>query len=407
MSFVAFVRDNRPWLAAGLVLTFSSSFGQTWFIALFAAEIRAELGLSDGAWGALYSLGTTASATVLILAGGLADRFRARALALAVLAAFAVACVAMARVDSVAMLGVVIFALRFCGQGMMSQIAMTAMARWFRAQRGRAVAVAGLGYSLGESIMPTLAVALAGLVGWRNTWLAAAGLLLLLAPLLLRLLAGERTPRDWAETSESLGLGGRHWTRAEALRHWMFWPVTVGVLGPPLIGTAIFFQQARIAEAKDLGLGAVAGAYPVYAAVTIMASFATGWVVDRVSARVMLPFYQVPMAGACLVLAFTAGPWTVPLAFALCGLTQGGAVALLGALWPELYGTRHVGAIRGTAVSTMVFATALGPGLTGGLLDLGIGIEAQFAGLAVVQAGLCLMLGRVALEALRRRAAGG
>jgi hypothetical protein len=55
----------------------------------------------------------------------------------------------------------------------------------------------------------------------------------------------------------------------------------------------------------------------------------------------------------------------------------------------------------------MVFATALGPGLTGGLLDLGIGIEAQFAGLAVVQAGLCLMLGRVALEALRRRAAGG
>ena len=41
----------------------------------------------------------------------------------------------------------------------------------------------------------------------------------------------------------------------------------------------------------------------------------------------------------------------------LVGTTQ---VALLGALWPELYGTRNLGSIKALATSAMVFATALG-----------------------------------------------
>ena len=85
MSLRAFLRDNRPWLGAGVALTFASSFGQTWFIALSGAEIRQTFGLSDGAWGGLYTLGTAASAALLMASGGLADRFRARALAVAVL----------------------------------------------------------------------------------------------------------------------------------------------------------------------------------------------------------------------------------------------------------------------------------------------------------------------------------
>ena len=389
-GFRAFLLANRPWLAAGMLLTFGSSFGQTWFIALFSADIRAAFGLSDGAWGGLYTLGTAASAAVLMLSGGLADRFRARTLAATVLLAYALVCVAMANVSGPVMLALVIFGLRFCGQGMMSQIAMTAMARWFRAQRGRAVALAGLGYSMGEAVLPLVTVGVVAVVGWRGAWYAAAVFLLGLAALQWRLLASERTPRQWAETSSAPGLMGRHWTRAEALRHWLFWPITLGVLGPPLIGTALFFQQARIAEAKGVGLAAVAGAYPLFAAVTVATSFAAGWLVDRLSARRLLPVYQVPMALGCAAIALGDGYGSVPLAFVLFALTQGGAVALLGALWPELYGTRHVGAIRGTAVATMVFATALGPGLTGVLLDLGLGIEAQFIGFAALQFGICV-----------------
>ncbi|MEZ5720871.1 MAG: MFS transporter, partial [Paracoccaceae bacterium] len=133
MRFASFLRDNAAWLAAGFLLTFSSSYGQTFFISLFAGELRATFGLSNGQWGGLYTLATTASAIVMVWAGTLTDRYRVRALGQWVLIGLALACVAMAAVPSIFALGLVIFALRFTGQGMTSHIAVVAMARWFSA----------------------------------------------------------------------------------------------------------------------------------------------------------------------------------------------------------------------------------------------------------------------------------
>jgi MFS family permease len=396
MRVPAFLLENGRWLGAGALLTFASSFGQTFFISLFGTEFRAEFDLSDGEFGGIYTIGTVASSLCLIAASSLTDRFRARAIAIAVIALYAAICVAMARVDGPVMLAVAIFGLRFCGQGMMSQIAMTAMARWFRGRRGRAVAIAGLGFSFGEAVFPLLAVATMGLVGWRGTWLAAAAFLILIAPVLLRLLATERTPQQWAEQNDAPGIGGRQWTRAEALRHWLFWPLMIGVLGPPLIGTTLFFQQTRLAEAKGVELAGIAAAYPVYSAITVVMSFAFGWLVDRFGARRLLPFYQIPMALGCLLLASGGSLWSVWGVFALFGLTQGGAVALLGALWPEIYGARHIGAIRGLAVSAMVFATALGPGISGALLDFGVALETQFFGFAMANLAACIGFAAIA-----------
>ena len=60
-----FLSDNAGWLTVGAMLTFLSSFGQTFFISIFAGEIRAEFGLSHGQWGGAYSIGTTAAAVVI------------------------------------------------------------------------------------------------------------------------------------------------------------------------------------------------------------------------------------------------------------------------------------------------------------------------------------------------------
>jgi len=50
--------------------------------------------------------------------------------------------------------------------------------------------------------------------------------------------------------------------------------------------------------------------------------------------------------------------------------------------WAEFYGTAHIGAIKAMAAAIMVLGSAIGPGLTGALIDEGIGIEAQFRGVA-------------------------
>jgi len=139
MRFSGFLRENAPFLSAGVLLMFCSSFGQTFFISIFAGEIREEFSLSHGQWGLIYTLGTTASAAVMVWAGVLTDHFRARALGAIVLVLLAGAALMMATVSSVWILPFAIFALRFAGQGMSVHIAVVAISRWFVATRGRAL----------------------------------------------------------------------------------------------------------------------------------------------------------------------------------------------------------------------------------------------------------------------------
>ncbi len=397
-----FLRENARWLGAGAALAFASSFGQTFYLALFGPEIRAQLGLSHGQWGGLYTVVTVAAAATLMAAGGLVDRYRVRWLAPATLALMAVAAVAFATAQSVLVLGLGMYALRFLGQGFCGHLSVTAMARWFAARRGRALAVAALGYSGGEAILPGLAVAVAAFGDWRGAWLASAVALLAAAPLLWWLLAQERTPQSVAESLQTLGMGGRHWTRAEATRHWVFWALVPGLLGPPFIGTTIFFQQAHLAGEKGWSLVSVAAALPVYAGMTIAFSFVAGALVDRVGARRLLPLYQAPMGLGALALATMDHPLTPFLAYGLSGATAGGSVAVLGALWPEVYGTRWLGSIRSAVMSALIFATALGPGMSGVLIDAGVAIETQLAALGFWAFATCAGYG---LLAARLRAA--
>ncbi|WP_245824444.1 hypothetical protein [Pseudoruegeria aquimaris] len=68
----AFARANARWIGAGALMALCSGFGQTYFISIFAGNIRADFSLSHGSWGAIYAGSTLASAAVMLWAGGLA-----------------------------------------------------------------------------------------------------------------------------------------------------------------------------------------------------------------------------------------------------------------------------------------------------------------------------------------------
>ena len=110
--------------------------------------------------------------------------------------AFAGAAVLMALGQTIWTLGIAVFLLRFCGQGMFSHIQQTAMARWFITTRGRAMAIANLGYTTGQILLPLPAVLLMGWIGWRMSWLVVAAILLMfILPLLVVLLRQDRAPQ--------------------------------------------------------------------------------------------------------------------------------------------------------------------------------------------------------------------
>ena len=55
---LSFLRDNLRWISGGFLLTFFSSFGQTFFIGLSGEELRAKFDLTDGEFGGLYMIAT-------------------------------------------------------------------------------------------------------------------------------------------------------------------------------------------------------------------------------------------------------------------------------------------------------------------------------------------------------------
>ena len=383
VRFLRFLQDNLAFLSVGVLLAFLSSFGQTYFISVFAGVIQEEFALSAGAWGAIYSSGTMVSAAIMVWAGALTDRFRVRLLAVWVLVGLSLSCLAMAFAPTAIALPFVILALRFFGQGMSSHVAMVAMARWFMASRGRALAIASLGFALGEAFLPLLFVWLLSFAPWRHLWVGAALLPVALLPLIFRLLRAERTPQASAEASVSAGMCGRHWKRSEALRHWLFWLMVPAVLGPSAFGTAFFFQQVHLAEVKGWSHLELVSLFPLYTATTIISMLGSGWAVDRFGAGRLIPLFQLPVAAAFFVLSAADTLGAAAVGIILMGFTFGANATLPGAFWAEFYGTRHLGGIKALATAVMVLGSALGPGLTGVLIDLGVSFPDQMLAISI------------------------
>ena len=382
-------------VVAAFVMMVSSSFGQTYFIAIFAPWLKSELGLTDGAFGSLYTVGTIASAGTLMWVGKYADYFRIRWLAAAVLLSLAAMCLAMSFAATAWMLLPILFGLRLFGQGLPTHLAITGVGRWYVRRRGRMMSYAVLGFPAGEAVTPIAAVMLISAIGWRETWQVAALVLAVFAvPLVLAFLRNEPAHDQAAEQSDTPEAPRHEWTRAQVLRSPPFFAVLAGVVSPAFVLTGVFFHQAYLVESKGWTLAWFAGWFPLFAVTSVLIAVITGRLVDRFGARRLLPYFLLPMVAGVLVLAMSESRYAVPVFMALVATTTGSSHTLLGALWAELYGTRHLGAIRSIAVATQVFATALAPGLIGILLDRGVSLEAQYYAMAVygLAATLCLAL---------------
>ena len=391
-GYIAFIRANAPFLATGALLSFLSSFGQTYFIAIFGGEIRSEFGLSNGDWGFIYMIGTGASAFCMVFAGGLADRFRVRSLGIAVLILLALACTAMAINTSAMLLVAVIFALRFTGQGMTSHVAVVAMSRWFVATRGRALAVAALGFMVGEATMPLIMVWLKSMIDWRTLWIFFAIFVLLMIPVLRALLRLERTPQSAAEEDQSTGLGGKHWTRADVLRNPIFWMMAPAVMSVSGFGTAFWFHQVHFAEVKGWSHLSLVAVFPLGTATLALSTILFGWAIDKLGAIRLLPFYLIPYVLAFILHWYAPSLWWTALAVILMGISGGGQATLLNACWAEFYGTRNLGSIKAAVTALMVLGSAIGPGLSGWLIDIGVGYEQQMLSYAAAFALVTIML---------------
>ena len=400
-----FIRTNFRWIAGGFVLTFFSSFGQTYFISGSIAEWQAIFDLSHGQIGRIYMFATLGSALCLPFLGRLVDVIPAHKMLVLVIPVLAAATLMAGYASSVLMLITAIFLLRLFGQGMMTHMALTATGRWFSAERGRAVSLVVLGHQGGEATLPLAFSAIAIVYGYQAGWIAGAAALLIVGlPFSYWAYRQPREPHGRDVVTDGSAPAKRSWTRREVMRDPIFWVLLFGVLAPGFIGTTIFYHQNYMTALNDWPPQLFAQSLVVLAMTTVVFALASGAIIDRVGANRVLPFFLLPLSAACFAMAVSGPAWSLFPVMVLLGISYGISSTLFGSLWPENYGVAYLGSIRAVTISAMVLATAAGPGLTGTLIDKGIALPTQmiFIGAYCLLATAAMAIASVAL---RRRVA--
>lgn len=187
MSYLRFAISNSRTLSFGFALMMTSSFGQTYFIALYGAHFRETFSMSNGGVGSLYAVGTVMSALALPRLGLLIDKTPLPRYTLAVGTVLVLASLATASSVGPITLGLSFFLLRLSGQGLCVHTAMTATAKSFPSDAGKALGIIALGLALAQAIMPIAAVTMMHAIGWRWAWVLNASVVaLVIVPLLKR-----------------------------------------------------------------------------------------------------------------------------------------------------------------------------------------------------------------------------
>lgn len=404
MSYLRFLAAYPRFLSFGFGLNVFVALGQTFYVSLFNKEIQDALSLSHGELAAIYGTATIAGSVCVFWLGRLLDRIDLRTFTAATTVAVAIGCWMFAQATTILTLFIGIFIVRLAAQGLWGTSAQVSMARYFDSERGKAAAVANTGYALGFAVFPIIGAWLLANYDWRTAW-SLSGWVVLLGILPITMIQlwghGERH-RLYEEKLAALADGPddtrvEQWPLRKVLSDARFWLIQPAMIAVPAIIFSIQFHQLYIVDIKGWQLTSFAGGYILYSAMSLLATLAGGVWVDRFGSRRLVTVYLWPLIPALLVLGLVQHPFAIFALMALTGFTFGLGLVVFVTLWAEMYGTKHMGAIRSFNVFFNVMCASAVMVATGWLIDQDVSI------LAMSNGGIGLVLASLLLFAIERR----
>ncbi len=352
-------------LAAATVTMMMTLPGQTAGVSVFLDPIIEDMGLTRSTVSLLYTVGTLLGSLSLPFVGRFIDRRGPRLSVGLIAGGFALACVFMSGVRTLAMLALAFVLLRGLGQGSLSLVSQHVVNLWFVRRRGLAIGILGIGMAGATAVFPSLLESLIDTHGWRVSFALLGVVVAALAvPLGVTFFRGH--PEEYGEIPD--GTSSRRAVPVEesnlsldaARRTGAFWLLTAGDVAVAALSTGLVFHHFDILSSNGLSRDAAALVFVPLGLVTAAANIGTGALLDRVPPRFALSLMLLFQAAALVLGAWLTPGWIIAYG-ALIGLTQGMKAAISGSAYAYYFGRRHIGAIKGLATTLSVAATAVGP----------------------------------------------
>jgi predicted MFS family arabinose efflux permease len=237
------------------------------------------------------------------------------------------------------------------------------LARTFFVSRGAAIGIAMAGTGVGSAIGGPLVAAVISSAGWRSGYLAMAGFVLLMTPIVWLSFrrGGPRLVAGQDHTADGISFG-------HAVRQPLFWLLWLAFFQIALASTGliIHFVPLLIDEGTDPRVAA--GIASGIGASVVVGRLFTGFMVDRMFAPHVAA--MIMAVGGMGYVSFMLGgaPFAVAAALAI-GISFGAETDLVGYMTARYFGLRHYGRIFGLLYGLCTVGNAISPVLYGTIRD--------------------------------------
>jgi MFS family permease len=338
--------------------------GRTQGLGLITEPLLRDLRMDHQAFARINLWATLLGAIGCLGIGQLVDRLGTRLMLTVVVGALGINVLLMSHVTREDQLFITVTLTRALGQSALSVISIALVGKWFQRQISWAMAV----YSVLVFVFFACAFGGVGYVvreeGWRTAW-SGIGWVMLGGMLPVAILLTRNSPESCGlrpdRADETVTTNDSDFTLTQAMRTASFWIFALATSCYGLIVSGIgLFNESILAE-----LGFDARVFHTLLAasalVALISQFVTGWLGTRWSFQRILAVALLLYGAALLWL-----PRVTTLAELWCntilmGAAGGMITVVFFAIWPAVFGRRHLGKIQGAAQTLTVLTSALGP----------------------------------------------
>ncbi len=379
-------------LQSGLII---QSFGS------YAVILQREFGWSRTTFSIAYAFNRAESGLLGPLQGWALTRFGARRVMRIGVVLLTLGFVLFSQVRTPVQF-VAAFFVMAVGAGLSGFLTLTTeTVRWFERKRAKALSMMMIGFAVGGLATPGV-VWLLRTIGWRETALASAAVVLVASYSLTSLFGG--TPAERGEHVDGIapadvrparftaeGVSDVHFTAKEALRTRAFWMISLGHASALLVvGSVIAHLSLYLTDERGFD---VQGASYVAAGLTasqLVGMLAGGYLGDRMNKRLLACGAMLGHTAGLLLLTAATNSWMIWMFVGLHGVAWGLRGPLMGAMRADYFGATAFGQIMGISSLVLMIGIVGGPLLAGILADVtgsyatGFTILALLAGAGLV-----------------------